>query len=506
MRSLSLSRPASEASNGIIIITIMLVAILEVLDSTIVNVALPKMMATLGANSDQITWVLTSYVVASAMMLPLTGFLNQRFGQRYFLLVCISGFMVSSFLCGFSTSLTEMVIFRLMQGMFGASLIPLSQAILRQSFPLEKQGNAMAIWGIGIMSAPVFGPTLGGWITEHASWQWIFYINVPVCLVALTLTFLFIKQTERILQKIDWPGILMMFIGIGALQIFLDKGNSSNWFDSNFILLLAILSGLFILLFIYRSLTQPKPAVKLAIFQDRNFALSSLMLALFAGSVFAAITLEPILLESLFNYPAVTAGMTMGPSGIASAIAMIISSQLMTRINVKYLLIVAVFCSAFGILHLSTLSLSATEMNFVVANAFFGFGMGLFMVPLTTYSLVTIKKNEITEAAGLFSYSRMLGTSIGISLFSTFVARQTQANWNILGGSINVYNPNLNLWLQHMKLTLSNPVSSQILGLELHRQSMMLAFNYAFQTIALVLLLLIPCILLLKRLDLKSPH
>src|SRR3990167_4974573 len=251
----------------LIIITIMLVAILEVLDATIVNVALPNMMPSLNANQNQITWVLTSYVVAAAMMLPLTGFLSHRIGTKNVLLMDIIGFMASSFLCGTANSLDIMVFYRLLQGGFGAALIPLSQSILRQSFPLEEQGKAMAIWGLGIMAAPIFGPTIGGFILAHASWRWIFYLNMPFCLFGLIMTIIVIPPYEKKLQKIDLLGVALMFIGIGCLQIFLDQGNSNNWFHSNFILLMFTTSIFCIILFLLRTASHKNPVITLAIFK-----------------------------------------------------------------------------------------------------------------------------------------------------------------------------------------------------------------------------------------------
>ena len=213
-----------------IIVAVMCVAILEVLDSTIINVALPHMMPALSANQEQITWVLTSYVVASAIMLPLTGFLSKILGEKSLLIACTTGFMIASFLCGTSTSLVSMVALRCFQGAFGAALIPLSQSILRQSFPPEKQGKAMGIWGLGVMVAPVLGPTLGGIITEYSSWRWVFYINTPVCVLAIFLASTVIPKTPKIPQRFDWTGIILMFIGIGCMQLFLDQGNSKDWF------------------------------------------------------------------------------------------------------------------------------------------------------------------------------------------------------------------------------------------------------------------------------------
>lgn len=488
----------------LIIAAIMLVAILEVMDSTIVNVTLPTMMPALSANQEEITWILTSYVVASAMMLPLTGFLSHRIGQKKLLMINITGFMLSSLICGLCQSLTMMVLFRVLQGGFGAALIPLSQSILRQSFPLEEQGKAMAIWGLGIMVAPMLGPTLGGYITEYSSWRWVFYINLPICLLGLLFAMFIIPDSDRQSQKIDWFGILLMFFGIGSLQIFLDQGNNKDWFSSNFILSLTIISVVSLILFIMRSLFHHYPIIKFSIYKNKNFSLSCILLALFCGCVFGLITLQPIMLETLFHYDTITTGITLAPLGISSACAMIITSQLMTRINVKYLLTISLFLCSFGSYYLSCFNLNVSQENFIIANSLLGFGMGFFMVPLSTYSLATVEQDDITEASGLFSYSRMLGSSIGISLLSTLVTRETQINWNQLGSHITIMNNNFRLWLMQTHMHLENSATLPILGKQLLQQASMLAFIDAYIAISITLFILIPLVFLMKSVKLKE--
>lgn len=488
----------------LIIITIMLVAVLEVLDSTIVNVALANMMPSLNANQDQITWVLTSYVVAAAMMLPLTGFLSARFGTKNLLIMDISGFLLSSFLCGTANTLDTMVFYRLLQGGFGAALIPLSQSILRESFPLEEQGFAMAIWGLGIMAAPVFGPTIGGFILSHASWRWIFYLNTPICFVGLLMTLIVIPTSQKTKVQIDYLGVVLMFMGIGCLQLLLDQGNSHNWFQSNMILLLAVISAFSLLLFLWRSATHATPVITLRIFKNRNFSLCTFLLMVYCGCLFGFVTLEPIMLENLFHYTPMIAGKTMIAIGLASAVSMGLSSFLITRINIKVILIFSLLLTALGVFYFSTLSLHATQYNFIMGNALFGLGLGFFIVPLTTYSLATLPAHNITEAAGLFSYGRMLGTSIGISLLSTVVAREAQISWNHLSAPINPFNRHFQLWLKHQHLTLRNPTALAELKISLVTQSNMLAFLDAYYLITFLLLAFIPFVLMLRSVELKS--
>jgi DHA2 family multidrug resistance protein len=488
----------------ILIITVMMVAILEVLDSTIVNVSLPSIMPALGANQEQITWILTSYVVASAIMLPLTGFLAARLGQKKLLIICVLGFMISSFFCGITVSLNIMVLFRLFQGAFGASLIPLSQAIMRQNYPLNEQGKAMAIWGIGIMAAPALGPVLGGYITENWSWRWVFYINVPICIAALAMIWLFIQDTVKSKIKLDQLGLVLMIIGIGSLQLFLDQGNTKDWFDSTFILIIALTSAIFISLLLIRCLRYEKPIIKLALYRDRNFTICSVLFAIFCGGFFSLLIFEPIILETIFNYPIIIAGETTASFGIASALSMIVAAPLLKIVKVKYILIAALLIAAFGAWELSTLNLRAAQWDFIKANAILGFGTGLFMVPNTLYSLATLDEKDVTEGAGLFSYFRMLGTSIGIAVFTTILTRHTQSTWYYLVSHISSLNPNLHRWLAASHLSLKNPQTAQILGKTLYQHASMISFTFTAQTISFLFLLMIPLALFLKNVDIKT--
>lgn len=476
----------------------MLVAIIEVLDSTIVNVSLPHMMSSLGANAEQITWVLTSYVVSSAVAMPLTGLMVERVGQRMLLIIVISGFLIASMLSGMTISLWQMVSCRIMQGIFGAGLVPLSQYILRDIYSQDEQGKAMAIWGIGIMVAPVLGPTLGGYITEYASWRWIFYINVPVCLISLLLTFIYIPETERNKRYIDWLGLILMGAGVACLQVFLDRGNQSSWFDSNFITLLCLGAISLLIIFIYRALHKQNNIIHIRLFKNRNFALCTIMLAIYAGAMFSALVLQPIMLEHLMNYPVSLTGLVMAPRGIASAIGMMLAPTLMKRVNAKALLLLGLFMSAYGTLLMANYNLYVDIAHIVWPSIIQGFGMGLFFVPISVYAFTTLPKDATAESSGLFSFFRMLGASIGISVFSTITTRETQVNWNRLGGHISKLNPNLKLWLQAHHLTLHNPLAIQELGQELGKQASMLGFVDSYYAITIAFFLMLPFIFLIK--------
>lgn len=487
----------------LIVITVMLVAILEILDSTIVNVALPAMQASLGANTDQITWVLTSYIVASAIMIPLTGFLSDRLSTKRLLLINITGFLISSILCGISTSLLQIVCIRALQGAFGAALIPLSQSVLRQTFPPEQQGKAMAIWGIGIMAAPVLGPSLGGYITSNASWRWIFYINVPFCLLSLLLAIIYIPQTKPIFRKIALKELIYMIIGISCLQLFLDQGNSHAWFESGYITLLAIAAAIGLITFATISLRSHKPLVTLRLFANRNLAISSLTLALFSASVFSMLALQPIMLESLFQYTPLQVGYVMAPRGVSSALAMMVCGICMQRFDARILMIIGMTASACAALMLSHISLQTSFDFYLWQGVIQGFGMGLIMVPLSYFALSTLSKREITEGAGLFSYGRQLGTSIGISVFVTLFSHESQVSWHSLSGKISPYRAQVQNWLLKQGYHMHTAPAAQALSSEVARQSSMIGFVDSFYIMAIVLFALIPFLFFIKKADPK---
>lgn len=487
-----------------IVVTVMMVAVLEVLDSTIVTVTLPQMMGELTANANEITWVLTSYIVASAIFMPLTGFLVHRLGQKTLLMISIVGFMLSSMACGMADNLNFMIIFRVFQGIFGAALIPLSQSILRTTFPIEQQGKAMAIWGIGIMAAPIFGPTLGGYIAENANWRWIFYINVPICLLALFLAFLFVQQTPRKYIKIDYFGLLLIAIGIGGLQIFLDQGNEHDWFDSHKLTILLIVSLICIIWFILRGLRKKDNVINLSLFKDKNFTLSTIMLGLFSAAIFSLISLQPIMLETLFNYDPLHAGYVMAPRGIAVAFAMLFVPFLMKKVSVRFILLTGVIFATVGTFFYSRLSLAADNWSIIIPSLIQGFGMGLYFVPLAVAALSTTAKNLISDGSGVYGYGRMLGSSIGISTLSTVVTRETQINWSRLDGHIQPFNPNLYRWLNQAQMSLHDKITYVRLENILQQHASMQAYLDGFFMLTIMFACLLPLTWMLGKIDISG--
>lgn len=482
-----------------IALTVMMVAVIEVLDMTIVNVSLPDMMGSLGANVDQITWVLTSYIVSAAVLMPLTGLLVARLGCRRLLLLNILGFMISSMLCGAAQNLTMIIVFRIAQGVFGAALVPISQFVLRAVFPKQEQGLAMAVWGMGIMCAPVLGPALGGWITQHLSWRWVFYINLPICLIAYGLTLALIRQTPTERKPIDAIGLILMVFGIGSLQLFLDRGNTVGWYEAASTSWLTAIFVVSLVGFVWRSYRVVEPIIHLHLFKDRNFSLASLLMLLFVMMIFGQITLSPLMLQTLFQYPAETAGILMAPRGLGSMVAMAIIGPRLHRYDPRVFLYAGILMAAGGTYLLSCFSLDLSVSDYVIFSTMQGIGMGLFFVPLATLSLSTIAPQDMAEGSGLFSFSRNLGTSMGISLMVTLLTRSEQVNWHELGQHINPFNPNLRLWLKATGMVLSDPQTPPQLAQVLEQQANMIAFNNVSYFTTWILLALVPLVALLKR-------
>ncbi|MAZ40292.1 MAG: MFS transporter [Legionellales bacterium] len=499
MTDVSNPNKITNSMKWLITITVMSVAVIEVLDMTIVNVALPNMMGSLGASSDQITWVLTSYIVSSAICMPLTGFLVNWMGRKRLLLINIIGFLLTSALSGMAVNLSQIVLFRTLQGIFGATLVPMSQYILRDTFPQEEQGTAMAVWGIGIMAGPVLGPTLGGYITETLNWRWVFYINIPVCIMAFFMTLKFIQETPRKKVFVDWLGLGLLTIGIGAMQIVLDRGNQENWFNSNFIIILTAISAYCLVFFIIRGLRYAKNIIDLKLFKDFNFSSSTIMLTLYCISMFGLLTLLPIMLENLMNYPVGTTGWDMAPRGITCAISMAMMAKLINKVDTRFLIAIGLLFTAAGSYMMTQFSLNISEYYVLVSGAIQGFGMGFFFVPISTMALATLPAEKTAEGSGLFSFGRSLGSSIGISLFSTILSQESQINWNRLGGYLTPSNPELQQWLFAHHLTLANPTTPQLLGQTLAQQSTMIAFVDCYWLGMVLVLIMLPILFFIKK-------
>lgn len=488
----------------IIAVTVMLVTVMEILDMTIVTVALPNMTGQLGANSDQITWVLTSYIVSSAIIMPLTGFFVSRLGRKRYMLIMVVGFLISSMLCGLSQNLMQIVVCRVFQGIFGASLVPMSQYTLQDTFPKKQIGVAMAIWGIGVMLAPAFGPTLGGYITNHLNWRWVFYINVPVCLIAIAMISRFISETPREKPKSnDWVGMALMAVGVACLQIFLDRGNTNSWFQSHSIQVLFIICVICLATFIIRGLGKKDNIIKLSLFKNCNFSIATGLLTIFTMSIIALLSVQPLMLEHIMGYTAQTAGLLMMPRGIAAAVGMAVVAKTINRIDGRWIVTFGIILAAYGTYLMAHLSPTASFSTMAWQGALQGFGMGLFFVPISGFSLSEFRNNDAAEAAGLFSFGRSIGSSIGISIISTIITRETQINWNRLGGHLTTTSHATQHWLQTQSQHMPHAQAVAQLAYTLNSQSSLVAFMDSFWFAFILLLLMLPFVWMLRKVSLS---
>lgn len=484
----------------LITIAVMTATLIQVLDTTIVNVALPTMQGTLGATSDEITWVLTSYLVSSAIFMPLTGYLTDKLGRKNYLLLSILGFVITSGLCGAASSITSMVIYRILQGVFGAALVPLSQAILADVYPPEERGKAMAIWGIGVMVGPILGPTLGGYLTEIANWRWTFYINLPIGILSFVIAWQVMPDSDKKSRNMDWLGLLLLSLGIGGTQYTLDRGNHVDWFASNEICISAFFSILGLIGFCINSYYQKTKSVfDIRIFKDRNFLVSSLILAMFGLSVFGGMVVLPLLLENLLNYPVITTGFMMAPRGISAMIGMMIVSKLIKTMDPRKIVILGIALCTLGSVPGVYYNLQINTWWIVWPLIVQGFGIGFMFVPLSAIAYSTLPNTMRAEAAGLFSLLRTMGSSIGISIIITLFTRHTQSSWNHLSSFISPYNQALSSYLSFMHLDMNNPMSIPLVASEMSKQAQMLAFVDVYVFIAWSILAMLPLVFFIRK-------
>jgi MFS transporter, DHA2 family, multidrug resistance protein len=408
---------------------VILATLMQALDTTIANVALPYIQGSVSASQDQIAWVLTSYIAAAAIMTPPTGYLAGRFGVKPLFLVCVAGFTVASMLCGMAQSLVEIVLFRILQGMFGAALVPLSQSVLLGIYPPERQGFAMALFGVGVMAGPVLGPVLGGWLTENYSWRYVFYINLPVGVLAFLGMLVFLPASGRkSVAKLDWFGFGTLSLAIGALQVLLDRGEQLDWFGSGEIWIEAIIAASAFYLFLVHTFTADAPFVRPALFRDRNFAAGTLFIAIIGLTYYASMALQPPYLQGLMNYPVVTAGLVMGPRGIGTMAAMMLVGRLVGRLDTRLLLAIGLGLTAWSFYAMTGWTPDVSQTEIIVIGVVQGAGLGFLFVPLSSATLATLPPDQRTEGAGIYNLSRNIGSSVGISVVTSLLTQNTQAN------------------------------------------------------------------------------
>ena len=427
--------------HGLITFSVMLATIMQALDTTIANVALPRMQGTLSATQDEMGWVLTSYIVAAAITIPLTGWLAGELGRRKVFLVSIFIFTVASALCGVATSLYQIVLFRFLQGVGGAALVPLSQAVLFDINPPKDFGRAMAIWGIGVTMGPILGPALGGWLTDNYSWRWVFYINLPIGVLAFAGLFFTMPESRNAQSsRFDFLGFTSLSLAIAALQMMLDRGQLLDWFSSPEIVIEGLVSVVSFYVFLVHTFTYPKPFLNPHLFQDRNFVASNIFIFVVGVVLFATLALLPPMLQSQMQYPVVLTGMITAPRGVGTLISMFLVGRLVTRFDARGIIAVGLALTAFSLWQMTRFSLLMDTWPVIISGVIQGFGLGLVWVPLSTVAFTTLPANLRNEGTALFSLLRNVGSSIGISVVMFLLTQNIQRLHASLAQDITPYN------------------------------------------------------------------
>jgi len=496
----------SSRSRGLIAFTVMLPTLIEIIDTSIVNVSLDHIRGSLSAGYDEATWTITAYLVSNAIVIPMAGWLAKLIGRKNYQIASIALFTFSSFMCGSAWSLNSLIFFRVLQGIGGGGLVPISQSILLESFPREKHGQAMAIFGLGAMVGPIVGPLLGGWITDTLSWRWIFYINIPIGIIAIIMNVIVIEDPpymKRQKMKIDYWGLLYLAVGLGALQFMLDKGESEDWFASGKIVAFGIIAVVSLTLLAINEYYSEHPIVNLKLFKDRTFTSGSLVMFFVFLNLFGSIVLLPIYLQMMMGYTSFYAGLVLGPGGIATLFAMPIAGKFIGRVNPKRFLVFGMSVCAISTYMMSRFNLTTDFWTFVWPRMTLGFGMGMTFIPLTTLTLSHIPKERMTEATSVYNLLRNLGGSVGIAMTTTILSRRAQFHQTRLVEHLSPLDPGY--VMAHEKITgalslkgLPPAGADGLMYRELIRQSTTLAFTDAFLVICLLILCVIPLVFIMK--------
>ena len=488
-------------NRGIITVCAMVATLMQALDSTIANVALPYMQGSLSATTDQITWVLTSYIVAAAIMTAPVGWLSARFGRKNLFLICLIGFTAASMLCGVAQSLEEMVVFRLLQGVFGAALVPLSQATMLDIYPPEQRGSAMALWGMGVMVGPILGPTLGGSLTDLYNWRYVFFVNLPFGVLATVGLWLFMPKGDgKAGLRFDFLGFGVLALGLGALQLMLDRGQDQDWFGSREIVVEAVLGGLGLYLFVTHLLTADHPFISPRLFQDRNLSASLLVMFAVGMVLLASSALLAPWLQTLANYPVATAGLVMAPRGFGTMGAMMIAGRLSNRVDPRKLMALGVALLSWSLWRMTAWTPDVDRWTVILNILVQGAGLGFVFIPLQVIAFATLPADLRTEGTSLLSLLRNVGSAIGVSAASTLLARNVQINHAELGAHITPFSPVMHSGSHAMQmLAPSTPKGAALLDQLINQQATIIAYLDDFRAMLLVTAPSVLLLLLMKR-------
>jgi MFS transporter, DHA2 family, multidrug resistance protein len=505
-------RPA--VNPWIIAVTVTLATFMEVLDTSIANVALPHIAGSLSAGQDESTWVLTSYLVSNAIVLPLSGWLSSIVGRKHFYMGCVALFTISSFLCGLAPNLTMLIIFRILQGIGGGGLQPSEQAILADTFAPAKRGMAFAVYGIAVVMAPAIGPTLGGWITDNFTWRWIFFINIPVGIVSLLLTSRLIqdppyfKRRKLSETRIDYTGLGFVALGLGTLQVILDKGQRDDWFDSHFIVWLTVISAASLIFVIFWEWHHKDPIIDLHLFRERSFATANFLMFMLGFALLGSTLLLPLFMQTLLGYTAERSGLALMPGGFTIMVAMPIVGFLLSRYSPRYLMMFGLSMLSFSLFHMTTFDLGADFHTVTIARMYQALGLAFLFVPINTTAYSSLPRDKNNAASGLMNLARNIGGSVGISVVTTVLARRTQFHQARLTENLTAANPEFQSRLHSMTGAFSGGGAGPGNALQqayammqatVIRQATMLAYIDNFWFLGIVIACLIPCVFLIKK-------
>jgi len=505
-------RPA--VNPWIIALAVTLATFMEVLDTSIANVALPHIAGSLSAGQDESTWVLTSYLVSNAIVLPLSGWLSSIVGRKNFYMGCVALFTISSFMCGLAPNLAVLIICRVLQGIGGGGLQPSEQAILADTFPPAKRGMAFAVYGMAVVTAPAIGPTLGGWITDNFSWRWIFFINIPVGILSILLTSRLIqdppyfRRRKRSETHIDYIGLGFVALGLGTLQVVLDKGQREDWFESNFILILSVIAALSLIFVIYWEWKQKDPIIDLHLFSDRTFGISNLLMFMLGFALLGSTLLLPLFSQTLLGYTAQQAGLALMPGGFAIILLLPLVGFLLSRYTPRWLLMFGLIVLSYSLFHMTKFNLQIDFRTVAEARVLQAVGMAFLFVPINTAAYAFLPRDKNNAASGLMNLARNIGGSVGISVVTTMLDRRTQKHLSDLAGNLSASNLSLQATLQGAARAMqahgaSAAEASQrayaLVQGTVQRQAVMLSYIDCFWFLGVSILCMIPAVFLIKK-------
>jgi DHA2 family multidrug resistance protein len=504
----------SAAQKWAITFTVMVVAFMQILDTSVTNVILPHLQGSLSAGLDEVSWVITSYLAANAVVIPATGWLTGLFGRKRFFLICTTLFVVSSFASGAAPDLTTLIIARIFQGLGGGPIIPMSQAVLWEIFPFHQRGLAMAVWGVGFILGPILGPTVGGYLADEWSWRWIFYINLPVGIVGFLMgsAFLFDSPYLRRAARIDWWGLGLMVTGFGCLQLVLDRGEREDWFDSTTIVALAIVAVCALVAFLIRELMATDPILDLTVFVDRNFATGATLIAIVGFGMFSGMLLIAVFTQKLLGYDAWTSGLVLAPGGLGNIFSLF-ASGIVTRVDQRLMLAFGCLLNAVSLYMMTSLTLGMDYWALALPRFIQGFAVGFIFVPLSTLTLATIRRDKLVNATAVYGMLRNVGGSVGIAVATTLLAQRSQFHQSTLTSHVTAYDPEtkarLAQWASHFVTQGSDAFTAErqavaMLYRETVAQAQLLAYADDFWLLA-VMFAMVPIFLpFMRRIRLEA--